>query len=111
MKFKKEKISSLIGGMMRVKKGTIVTKTDVMNYVVVHVSVDPDGGAGVHCICDNANNIYFLTMKQLSEGVLFDPKDFDSYEKRYSQTMEVVGEVLSGQHDDRFTHQEERDEV
>jgi len=70
-----------------------------MNYIVVEVSDDC-----LHCICDNANNIYSWDIVRLKEKNLIDPKDFDDYQDRYDQTMCVVGEVLSGQHDDRFKH-------
>jgi hypothetical protein len=83
-------------------KGHIISGIDIGNYIIVYKR-----RGEYYCICDKANNIYCWTQKVLDQypkSKIIDPKDYDDADDRYYETMAVVGEVLSGQHDNRFDH-------
>lgn len=88
-------------------------------WFVLVEAVYYDGMLRLHCICDNANNIYshapdevdtFLTLTEVGNVNWGWPDELDLYEGKYTQyrrreiPYDVVAEVLTGRHDDRFTH-------
>lgn len=84
-------------------------------YVLVE-AIWQDGKLHLHCICDNANNIYshepehidtFLSPQEIGNANWGWPDDFGEEHNEYrtrSIPYDVVAEVLLGRHDDRFTH-------
>jgi len=99
------------------KKGTVIGWD--WWFVVIEVTVS----GHVHCICDNANNIYSFESKEIlddedpHEWLLIQPEEFDEIsslfvdlDNKYHHLLErdlpfhVVVEALSGEHDERFKH-------
>lgn len=100
-----------------IKKGTIIGWD--WFYVVVEVTIS----GNVHCICDNANNIYPFTLAQIldtkepSEWIILQPEEFEEryqffadLEDEYKSLIEreipyeVVAKSLCGIYDHRFSH-------
>lgn len=98
----------------KLEKGSCIFYQDLW-YVLVEAITDGTQ-VWLHCICDNANNIYswvpdkdmiFLTPKeslQLS-NYRWLPDRYDDAEHLHQREIpvEVIAEVLSGLHDDRFS--------
>lgn len=109
-----------VEALVNLEKGTVLG----WNWYYVVVGCTP---TGVNCICDNANNIYYFEFSELSEEhphkwLIMSPKkamlihgwgrrDLLSEEEEIifntinrEIPVEVIAEVLSGVHDDRFEH-------
>ena len=84
-------------------------------YVIVNVKLSHDGRVLIDCICDNANNIYCIEIKNIdfiataSEAMYAvnfsgcgDEKIRTLHHKR-PIPVDVIAEVLSGIHDKRFS--------
>lgn len=90
------------------EKGSIVSD-DYWWYVVVEQS-----GAGFNCICDNANNVYYITTESIHSYMTLKeiglvgwdriPDRIPDGLRERGIPYEVIVEVLSGVHDDRFGH-------
>ena len=82
--------------MIELKKGTIIKES--YNFVVVKIGFDGKD-IFIFAMDCHANNSYVLSLTELINPIFIDPsldKDVDA------NIMSVVGEVLSGQHDDRW---------
>jgi hypothetical protein len=96
---------------MKLEKGMIVA-VDGIWYVVVLVRFCSERKKTyLYCICDNANNIYdfsvqdvdsYMTLKEIGKLGYGEP-DRDILRNR-EIPYQVITEVLSGIHDDRFNH-------
>jgi hypothetical protein len=99
------------------KKGTIIGWD--WWYVVIEIALSGQ----VHCICDNANNIYSFSFKEIletkdpREWILLQPEEFNKkhrllihLDNEYYSLInrelpyDVIIEALHGKHDDRFLH-------
>ena len=98
---------------MRIEKGMLVS-TDYIWYVVVEI-INYNGKGMVRCICDNANNIYTWDFDQITHHLSLKEigshgwANFNETKERLSKDLrerpipfEVIVEVLSGKHDDRW---------
>lgn len=105
----------------KIQKGTVIGWD--WFYVVVEIVIT-DGKAYCHCICDNANNSYSFSIDEILQTTEphkhliispikaisrqnWDSKLTDEDEKIFLEInreipMDVIAEVLSGKHDDRW---------
>ena len=90
-----------------ITKGSCVMSCGIW-YVVVNVLED-----SVDCICDHANNIHnwtsaniehVATLKEIGNLGWETPEDLIEPISRREIPYDVIVEVLSGRHDDRFDH-------
>lgn len=93
----------------RLEKGSIIRTIDDDWFFVIVQVILKDNVIWLDCICDNANNTYLFRLDEVIEI-------WDTYQIRLRYThydcvlpdgraipFEVMYEVLSGEHDDRFT--------
>jgi len=88
-----------------IKKGTIID--EMYLFVVVE-----EYEGSLHMLDTHANNIWSFELDRMQDPQIIDPKELsdgryykkDCPQNYYEQIMVVVGEVLSGQHDNRFDH-------
>lgn len=105
----------------RIEKGTVIG-TD-WYFVVVEAVVQGDQ-LYLHCICDNANNVYSFEIRDLlddDECLILSPLkaiEIEGWGAEYTLSdgdreiytrigrsipVDVIAEVLAGKHDDRFS--------
>lgn len=103
-----------MGERMIIQKGMIVS-ADICWYVVVEAIFNKDTNVlGLHCICDHANNIHYLEAKEIHSYLTLTEIGNFGWSKPtrglpevlWDRTIpnDVIVEVLSGKHDDRFKH-------
>jgi len=92
-------------------KGSIILVTGIW-YIIVETVINDLNETLFYCICDHANNIHCWNVKDVEVGISLkeisllnwesSPKK-DYFDKRPIPYGEIV-EVVSGIHDDRFSH-------
>jgi len=100
---------------MKLEKGMLISIGDWW-YVLVEVMVKYEK-VFLHCICDNANNIYSFEPHEIKAFMSLKEIGYYNWEipERLKQLIhshliargipyDVITEVLTGQHDDRFSH-------
>lgn len=89
--------------MIELKKGLIID--EMYSFIVIRVLYDK-GKIQLYCLDSHANNIYVLDLEGLQDPKFINPTEFNCSHP----SMNIVGEVLAGQHDHRFNHlnQEEK---
>ena len=98
---------------MRIQKGMIIS-TDNFWYVVVNTKWDAEKKELLfECICDNANNRYsfsapevhaYMTLEEIGQNDWVKPERKLLKDRKIPH--DVIVEVLSGKHDDRFDDRE-----
>jgi hypothetical protein len=94
---------------MKLEKGSLIFELGVWYVVVVTDSKN------AYCICDHANNIYSTPLKTVeftctareamySHGWGISDHVLQEYIDKRPIPVDVIAEVLSGCHDDRFEH-------
>jgi hypothetical protein len=98
---------------VKIDKGMLIS-SDTCWYVVVEFGVAKDGKLAMNCICDHANNIYqwnlpeihsYMTLKEVGAlGWRKPEREIHEHVRGREIPYDVIVEVLSGKHDDRFEH-------
>lgn len=84
-------------------------------FIVVKAIITKDKSINFYCICDNANNIYSHSIKEIDffatpfQAVKAHSWDIGdqallNLKAKREIPLDVIGEVLAGAHDDRFDH-------
>lgn len=101
---------------MKIEKGMIISADTCWYVVVEQLFRKYNGKTYIHCICDNANNIYsfepsevhsYMTLKEVGNlGFSRPDREMPEHLKNREIPYDVIVEVLSGKHDNRFSHWE-----
>lgn len=97
---------------MKLEKGGLIWIEPTCWYVIVNIHLREKNRVTLDCICDNANNIYGWDAEEVS--YVMTPRQCsdtnwdqwpDNIPDRYKERgipWNVIVEVLSGKHDERF---------
>lgn len=98
---------------MKLEKGMLISN-GLWWFILVEVWYSSNQKeTHLHCICDNANNIYsfkpeeiehYLSLKEIYDVGYGIKKDLPEHLSNRKIPYNVITEVLSGGEDDRFSH-------